>query len=97
MKKTNKKVTITTACHRGFEIDVHEIADDRAKYYAERDEDTTYEEEYQFLCEDNMEVTDWLFNNMDWYECSSLKEVEVEDLPLSDLRIEDYGVTDESW
>lgn len=42
------------------------IADHRAKYYAERDEDTTYQEEFDFVMEDDFEGIDWFANNMDW-------------------------------
>jgi len=90
--KTDKKLNLTTTCGRNFTIDVHEIADARATYYVERDKDTTYDEEYSFLCEDDFEVTDWLFNQMDWYECKTLVELERDSKRLIDLELEDYSI-----
>ncbi len=42
------------------------VADHRAKYYAERDKDTTYQEEFDFVIGDDFEGLDWFANNMDW-------------------------------
>lgn len=47
-------------------IPVHEIADNRAKYYAEKDKNTTYQEEYDFVMKDDYEPSDWFFNQMNW-------------------------------
>lgn len=47
------------------------VADNRAKYYSERDKDTTYEEEYEFTMSDESELIDWMMNNMDWCDVSS--------------------------
>jgi len=44
------------------------IADNRAKYYAEIDPDTTYEGEFDFTMTDRYELKDWAANNMDWDE-----------------------------
>ncbi len=40
------------------------VAEDRAKYYAEKDKDTTYQEEYDFVMRDDYEGRDWFLNNM---------------------------------
>lgn len=64
----NKKVVIKLADGRIYSIPVSVIAANRAKYYAEKDKDTTYDAEYDFVMEDDYEAADWLFNNMDWYE-----------------------------
>lgn len=40
-------------------------AEDRAKYYAARDKETTFDEEFEFTMQDNYEAVDWFRNNMD--------------------------------
>lgn len=61
------------------------IAKDRATYYAEKDPDTTYDKEYKFTMEDNMELTDWFLNNMNWEdvaeEAKLVKNPEVPEHP----------------
>jgi hypothetical protein len=47
-------------------IDGHVVAHNRATYYAEKDPDTTYEDEYKFTMGDEFELTDWASNNMNW-------------------------------
>lgn len=42
------------------------IAKHRAEYYAKRDKNTTYDEEFAFAMEDEGELLDWFHNNMDW-------------------------------
>ena len=42
------------------------IADHRAKYYAERDDDTTHQEEVDFVIDDDYEGIDWMQNNMNF-------------------------------
>lgn len=58
-----------------WSIPVHFIADNRAKFYVERDVDTTYQEEYDFVMRDHYEAKDWFFNNMDW---DQVKDVAVQ-------------------
>jgi len=91
---SKKKIILTTTCNRRFEIDLHEVADNRAKYYANEhpDPDVEYMEEYQFLCDDTFEVKDWLFNNMNWRDCSTLNEVYVAKESLDRLEIESCKV-----
>ena len=45
-------------------IDV--IANNRAKYFAERDSDTTYDEEFNYTMSSQYEISDWAKNNMRW-------------------------------
>lgn len=92
VKKTSKKVMIETECGRAFTVNVHEIADNRASYYSKVDEDVTYEEEYDFTANDSYEPTDWLFNNMNWNECKTLKEIPQEPKDMSELEIKDYHI-----
>jgi len=49
-----------------WRIPLEVIADNRAKYYAERDSDTTYEEEFKYVMGDGFEGLDWYQNNMDF-------------------------------
>lgn len=50
-----------------WHVPVHLIADDRAHYYAEKEDgEKTYHEEYQFTLENDDELIDWATNNMDW-------------------------------
>lgn len=65
---TDKLIFIQLADGRTYSIKAHDVAHNRASYYTERDEDTTYAEEYEFTVNDRYELTDWLFNQMDWYE-----------------------------
>lgn len=86
---TENKIILKSECGRVFCIDLHEILDHHSKYYAKRNTETTYEEEYDAFQEDYFEVLDWMFNNMDWYECHTLKEISTKPKPLKDLQIED--------
>jgi hypothetical protein len=47
------------------------VADNRAKYYAENDPDTTYAEEFEFTMSDNFELRDWFLNNMNFSDVAS--------------------------
>lgn len=40
------------------------IAENRAKHYAEQDPSTTYDAEYAFTLDNNFELKDWCFGNM---------------------------------
>lgn len=62
----NKNLVLVYDNGAKWAIPVHNIADDRAKYYAEKDKDTTYQEEYDYVMRDNYEAQDWFFNNMNW-------------------------------
>ena len=79
--KSKKLVYITLADGRVFTVKAHDIAHNRASYYDETDEDTSYAEEYEFTINDRYELTDWLFNQMDWYELNpQLVEHELKEL-----------------
>lgn len=49
-----------------WHIDADAVADARASYYADKDPDTTYQEEYDFTYGDNEELLDWYNNNMNY-------------------------------
>lgn len=46
------------------------VARNRAAYYEQRDEDTTFQEEYDLVMGDEFEGIDWFQNNMDWEDVS---------------------------
>lgn len=94
MEPTQKKIILKTQSNRTFQIDAHEVIHNRSKYYADRDPDTIYDEEYEYLLDDESEVFDWLFNNMDWYECKTLIELDVSKEKLSTLNITDSEMVD---
>jgi hypothetical protein len=43
----------------GIPLDV--IAQDRAEYYAKKDPSTTFEEEFDYVMNDDYQGTDWLY------------------------------------
>lgn len=56
-----------------WEIPAEFIADSRAKYYAERDSaqdlgtyEEVYQSEYTYTLNDDYELKDWCWGNMDW-------------------------------
>lgn len=91
---------IQTEQGRNFTIDAHEILHNRSSYYASRDSgesegeefDKEYKAEYESFVDEEYEITDWLLNNMDWYECNTLKELPQEKVDVSELDIDDYHV-----
>lgn len=42
------------------------VASHRAKYYSDTDEDTSFEEEFDFAINDKYTLLDWMQNNMDY-------------------------------
>jgi|TARA_R110000851_G_scaffold298994_4_gene454794 hypothetical protein len=90
--KTTKKIKLTTECGREFTVDLHEVAENRSVYYAEKDSETSYDSEYDFIVSDENYAIDWMQNNMDWYEMDSLKEISVDPPMLSDLEINDMEI-----
>lgn len=67
------------------EIPVQVIAANRAEYYSATDENTTYQEEYDFIMDDENEALDWFVNNMYW------KDVEKEAVDVSKAEELDYS------
>ena len=71
------------------------IAKDRATYYAENDEDTTYEEEYNYTLSSDYEIGDWAGNNMNigkdvdnWVLINGNGRISLQDI-ISDALCED--------
>ncbi len=49
-----------------WEIPAEVIAESRASYYSDADEETDFHEEFEFTINDKSELIDWACNNMDW-------------------------------
>lgn len=68
----NKFLRVTFSDGKVFDIPAEVIAKARAKYYAEVDADrgkdyqTVYDEELKIGLENDYEIYDWAFNNMNW-------------------------------
>jgi hypothetical protein len=62
----NKYLRVTMPDGSQWDIPAEIVADDRAKYYAKIDTDTTYKEEYEYTLSDDSEIFDWAANNMNW-------------------------------
>ena len=95
MTQTKKRVRITLADGRIFSVSGHDVAHNRATYYAEKDKDTTYESEYEFTVNDSYELKDWLFNNMDWWKEPSLRVEKSELPPPKDVEVVDTDIMED--
>ena len=62
--RMGKVIYCTLRNGESWAVPLHFVADNRAKYYAAKDKDTTYEEEYAYVMEDEYEGVDWFHNNM---------------------------------
>lgn len=89
-----KVIFIRTEQGRCFEVDLHEVASDRANYYVNRGEE--FKPEYELVMSDSFEGIDWLKNNMDFYMCDTLKEVS-EQLDVSELDIESCDIVSREY
>ena len=49
-----------------WDVPVMLIVNDRAKYYAETDPETSFDKEVEYALNDEYEITDWAANNMNW-------------------------------
>ena len=69
-----------------YRIPAQFIAENRARYYAARDKDTSFEEELAFTLGDHYELTDWASNNMNWADLAvvAVKVEEPRDLDLQE-------------
>jgi hypothetical protein len=47
-------------------LPLRHVAEDRARYYAARDPDTTYQEEFDYVMRDDSEGLDWFHNNTNY-------------------------------
>jgi len=72
-----KTINLYTEEGYHFTIEAREIAINRAGYYADREDggQQVFDDEFEYTINDNDELTDWLLNNMNWYDCDTLKKV----------------------
>lgn len=70
---------------RIFRIPSEIVADDRAEYYSDRDDNTNYEDEYKYSIQNAFELYDWVKNNMNWEDVKDEAElVERDEANLSE-------------
>ena len=62
----DKKIILTFSNGDRFSLPASVVADKRARYYADRDDDATYRGEYEFTMSDDYELSDYLGSNMNW-------------------------------
>jgi hypothetical protein len=80
-----KFLYITTENKYVYRVPAEVVADNRAKYYAEKDSDTTYQEEYDYTLSDDYELLDWFSGNMNWEDVGDkfeLIEQPEKDIPV---------------
>lgn len=77
-----------------WDVPISAIADNRAKYYAEKDTKTTsgeqydavYKEEYEFTIKNHDELQDWAAGNMNWEDVANIAVRVKEDLQNADYQ-----------
>lgn len=77
---------------RFYHVPLEQVAKHRAEYYAQKDTDTTFEDEMDFVMTDDYEGIDWYQNNMDPDEVKAtlikdVKPLKFEDEAVADIRI----------
>ena len=60
----SKKIIINTPKGQ-YELPLKVVAEDRATWY-EPDDNQAYQEQVDYVMDNNFEGIDWLLNNMDW-------------------------------
>ena len=76
---TQKYLRVTMPDGSKWDVPVMLIVNDRAKYYAETDLETSFDEEVKFALEDKYEIQDWATNNMNWKDVVLQAQVVNED------------------
>ena len=72
----SKFIHITTQNGYVYRVPAEVVADDRARYYAEKDEDpNVYKEEYDYTLESDFELSDWFSGNMNWEDVADKAEL----------------------
>lgn len=81
MSYVEKYLRVSMPDRSKWDVPCSIIAKSYAEYYDERDADTTYQEEFDFVIKDNYELMDWASNNMDWEDVEgwAIKVEESED------------------
>jgi hypothetical protein len=65
-EKIMKYLRITMPNCQKYDVPAYLIAENRAKYYANKEGQDKYEEEYNYCLNDDYELKDWAANNMNW-------------------------------
>lgn len=81
-----KHLRVTMPDGSKYDVPARIIADDRAKYYAGNDPETTYQEEFDFTMGDDFELQDWAANNMNWEDVAEHAIKVDEPLPPVDFQ-----------
>lgn len=89
-----KRVQITKGEYT-WEFPLSVIAQNRAKYYAETDPDTTFKEEFDHAMSDASDAMDWFLGNMDLTEVP-IDEVRLVSQPTQPPRFHDLNHYDGS-
>jgi hypothetical protein len=76
-----------------WEVPGEAIAKNRATYYAARDKDTTYDDEFGFTMENDYELRDWFLNNMDWSDVASEAKLVRTPEAMAEPRLNHSGCT----
>lgn len=76
-------------------VPLEAVAANRAKYYAEKDKDTSYQDEFDYVMADDYEGVDWFANNMNWEEVEAVaKLVERPNLAEPDMACSDLTIVE---
>lgn len=70
-----------------WDVPLEVIANHRAEYYAKRDKDTTFQEEFDYVMGDDYEGLDWFLNNMDYEDVEGDAKLVQTPAPLTKPRI----------
>ena len=65
-----KYLRVTMPDNSKWDVPARLIAHDRAKYYAEKGE--SYQEEYDYVINDDSELIDWAAGNMNWSDVKDM-------------------------
>ncbi len=92
----SKFLIVTFSDNRSYKIPLVHIAAVRAKYYSEIDHlrygqlniDNLFQDEFQYGLENENELIDYAFNNMDWSDVSSFAIEIRRDHPIPDYEKE---------
>lgn len=86
-KPVNKYVRVTFSNGDKFDVPAEIIAKNRANHYANEPlyggdtYDSVFKEEFDYTMKYHHELTDWLFNNMDWKDVKNVS-TKVESVPF---------------
>lgn len=87
-----RQITIKQNGHV-WRVPLEAVADHRARYYAQRDPDTTYQQEYDYVMEDEYEGLDWFQNNMDFSDIADKATLTAAHIPSEPDMGEEHEIT----